>query len=72
LTVSYEGITPIALIDFPQNAWRSSPDRQQMIDDFVAGGYHPFDCLEGHEVLVAPLIKPDEDDPKGGLTATST
>jgi hypothetical protein len=51
--ISYENFTPTALMDFPQNVWRSGPYRQQMIDDFVAGGHHPFDCLEGHRVLVA-------------------
>jgi hypothetical protein len=35
VTVSYEGFTPTALMDFPQNEWRSSPDRQRMIEDFV-------------------------------------
>jgi hypothetical protein len=64
LTISYEGVTPIALMDFPQNAWRSSPDRQKTIDDFVAGGHHPFDCLVGHKVIVAPPIRQDADDPK--------
>jgi hypothetical protein len=54
VTISYEAFTPTVLVDFPQNAWRSSPNRQQMIDDFVAGGHHPFDCLEGHDVVVAP------------------
>lgn len=53
LTVSYEGFTPTTLMDFPKNEWRSSPVRQRMIDDFVAGGHHPFDCLEGREVIVA-------------------
>jgi hypothetical protein len=63
LTVSYEGFTPTVLMDFPQNEWRSSPVRQQLIDEFVAGGHHPFDCLEGREVLVASLSKrTDEDD----------
>jgi hypothetical protein len=55
LTVSYQGFTQTVLMDFPKNAWRGSPDRQQMIDDFLAGGHHPFDCLEGLEVVVAPL-----------------
>jgi hypothetical protein len=45
MTVSYEGFTPTVLMDFPKNEWRSNPDRQRMIDDFVAGGHHPFDCL---------------------------
>jgi hypothetical protein len=73
LTVAYEGFTPTALMDFPQNAWRSSPDRQKMIDEFVAGGHHPFDCLEGRDVLVAapPSKRPDPDDIKD-LPATPT
>jgi hypothetical protein len=53
VTVSYEGFTPTVLMDFPQNEWRSSPDRQRLIDDFVAGGHHPFDCLAGREVMMA-------------------
>ncbi len=57
LNVSYEQFKPTALMDFPQNSWRNSPARQQMIADFVAGGHHPFDCLEGREVLVAPPAK---------------
>lgn len=71
LTVSYEGFTPTALMDFPQNAWRGSPDRQQMIDDFLAGGHHPFDCLEGHEV-VAQLRKGADPADLKDLPATST
>jgi hypothetical protein len=47
VTVSYEGFTPTALMDFPQNYWRSSPDRERMIEDFLADGHHPFDCLGG-------------------------
>jgi hypothetical protein len=52
LSISYEGFTPAALVDFPQAEWRGSPDRQKLIDDFVAGGHHPFDCLAGHESVI--------------------
>jgi hypothetical protein len=54
LSVSFEGITPTAIMDFPQAKWRNTPERQQMIDAFVADGQHPFDCLEGHNVIMAP------------------
>jgi hypothetical protein len=47
VTVSYEGFTPTALMDFPRSGWRTSPDRQRMIEGFVAGGNHPFDWLAG-------------------------
>jgi hypothetical protein len=64
LIVSYEGFAPTVLMDFPQNEWRSSPVQQQLIDDFVAGGHHPFDCLEGREVRIAPPPKNKKGDPK--------
>jgi hypothetical protein len=68
LTVFAEGFTPTTLIDFPQNKWRGSPQRQQLIDDFVAGGYHPFDCLTGHEVRIAPTRTDDgEKDAAGSI-----
>jgi hypothetical protein len=52
--VEYEGVTPRKRLDFAQAIWRSGSERQQMIDDFVADGHHPFDCLVGREdVLVA-------------------
>ena len=55
LTVLHEGFTPTRLMDFPQTTWNSSSDRQKMIDDFVANGQHPFDCLVGREgVIIAP------------------
>ena len=46
LTVAYEGVTESPLLEFPQGSWRSSPDRQAMIDEFFAEGSHPFDLLE--------------------------
>ena len=46
LTVAYEGVTASPLLEFPQGHWRSNPDRQAMIDDFVAGGFHPYDVFE--------------------------
>ena len=55
LTVLHEGFTPTRLMDFPQTTCNSSSDRQKMIDDFVANGHHPFDCLVGREgVIIAP------------------
>jgi hypothetical protein len=72
VTVSYEGFTPAALMDFPQNYWRSSPDRERIIEDFLAGDHQPFDCLEGREVLLASPRKPaDAGNPKDP-SATST
>jgi hypothetical protein len=64
LTVSYEHFIPTTLVDFPKNEWRSSSVRQQMIQDFVAGGHHPFDCLGGHEVIVAASGAAVPDRPK--------
>jgi hypothetical protein len=63
LSISYEGFRPTTLVDFPQAEWRGSPDRQKLIDDFVAGGYHPFDCLAGHEsvVVARPLVASGDD-----------
>lgn len=46
LTVAYEAVTGSPLLEFPQGHWRSSPDRQEMVDDFVAEGAHPFDIFE--------------------------
>lgn len=48
LTVAYEGVTASPLLEFPQGSWRSSPDRQAMIDAFIADGGHPFDSFERH------------------------
>jgi hypothetical protein len=43
----------------------TSPDRQRMIEGFVAGGNHPFGCLAGRKVMMASLHKPaDADNPK--------
>ncbi|MCJ2877491.1 hypothetical protein JUM41_24920 [Rhizobium pusense] len=46
LAVAYEGVTASALLEFPQGNWRSSAERQEMIDAFVADGLHPFDVFE--------------------------
>ncbi|MER8600509.1 hypothetical protein NKH09_21865 [Mesorhizobium sp. M1339] len=46
LAVAYEGVTASALLEFPQGSWRSSPERQAMVDAFVADGLHPFDVFE--------------------------
>ncbi|WEK58875.1 MAG: hypothetical protein P0Y52_04890 [Candidatus Brevundimonas phytovorans] len=45
-TVSYEGVGPGPLIDFPQGEWRSWADRQGMVDEFMSDGHHPFDSLD--------------------------
>lgn len=57
LSISYEGFTPTTLVDFPQAEWRSSPNRRQLINDFVAGGHHPFDCLAGHDSVIVASKK---------------
>jgi hypothetical protein len=46
LTVAYEGVTTSPLLEFPQGSWRSAPDRQTMVDAFIADGAHPFDIFE--------------------------
>jgi hypothetical protein len=46
LTVAYEGVTASPLLEFPQGSWRSAPDRQAMVDAFIADGFHPFDVFE--------------------------
>jgi hypothetical protein len=46
LTVAYEGVTASPLIEFPQGHWRSNPDRQAMIDSYVAEGLHPYDVFK--------------------------
>jgi hypothetical protein len=47
-TVAYEVVTTGSLLDFPARKWRDSEERQQMIDDFIASGAHPFDTLKEH------------------------
>jgi hypothetical protein len=44
-TISYEGVTDSPVLDFSQVKWRSSPERQAMIDQFIADRAHPFDVL---------------------------
>jgi hypothetical protein len=44
-TVAYEGVTDSPILDFPEVKWRTSPDRQVMIDEFISSGAHPFDVL---------------------------
>lgn len=44
-TVAYEGVADCPMLDFPQACWRNSPERQAMIDQFIADGAHPFDVL---------------------------
>jgi hypothetical protein len=46
LTVAYEAVTASPLLEFPEGRWRSSPDRQTMIDEFIAEGGHPFDVFD--------------------------
>lgn len=49
-TVAYEAVTASPPLDFPALKWRDSPERQQMIDDFIASGAHPFDSLKSEDV----------------------
>jgi len=44
-TVSYEAVTDGPLLDFPAVQWRSSPERQKGVEEFIASGLHPFDVL---------------------------
>jgi hypothetical protein len=44
-TVSYEGVADGPLLDFPALQWRSSPERQKGVDEFIASGLHPFDVF---------------------------
>jgi len=44
-TVSYEGVSDSPLLDFSQQTWKNSAERQAMIDQFIADGAHPFDVL---------------------------
>lgn len=46
LSVAYEAVTVSPLLEFPQGSWRTDPERQAMIDAFVADGMHPFDVFE--------------------------
>lgn len=46
LTVAYEGVTAGPLLEFPQGYWRSDPELGEMVDAFVAHGFHPFDTFE--------------------------
>jgi hypothetical protein len=46
LSVTYETVAAGPLLEFPQGSWRSTPERQETIDAFVAGGFHPFDVFE--------------------------
>lgn len=46
LKVAYEAVTASPLLEFPQGHWRSSPERQKMIDEFIAEGAHPFDVFD--------------------------
>jgi hypothetical protein len=48
-TVAHEGVTVGAALEFPENRWRSAPERQVMIDEFIASGAHPFDVLGDSE-----------------------
>jgi len=44
-TVSYEGVTDGPLLDFPTLQWRSSPERQKLVQGFIESGLHPFDVF---------------------------
>ena len=46
LSVAYEAVTVSPLLEFPEGHWRGDPERQEMIDAFVADGMHPFDVFE--------------------------
>ena len=43
--VRYEVVTDCPILDFPTVKWRSSPERQTMIADFITSGAHPFDVF---------------------------
>lgn len=59
-TVSYEGVVARGILDFPQTQWRTSLDREVMIQDFIASGAHPFDVLP-----FDPRLDPGEDTEDG-------
>ncbi|WP_157138648.1 hypothetical protein [Asticcacaulis biprosthecium] len=45
IKVRYEVVGDCQPLDFPQQSWKNSAERQAMIDDFIASGGHPFDVL---------------------------
>lgn len=46
VNLSYEGVANSPPIDFPQRSWLGTKERQEMIDDYVASGAHPFDVVD--------------------------
>jgi hypothetical protein len=64
LRVAYEGVAKGPLLEFPQGRWRSSPDRNAMIDGFIAEGAHPFDVFKFRppDVVVIRTERPGPSD----------
>jgi hypothetical protein len=65
LSVAYEAVTVSPLLEFPQGHWRSDPEREAMIDAFVADGMHPFDVFE-HRLPDLVVLDHSRGDDKGG------
>ena len=43
--VSYEVVTGVSVLDFPEVKWRNSEERHEMVAAFVADGHHPLDVF---------------------------
>jgi hypothetical protein len=63
-TVSYEGVTDGPLLDFPTLQWRSSPDRQKAVEEFIASGLHPFDVFGEKKSEIKGVTKIVFEDPE--------
>jgi hypothetical protein len=55
-TVTYDGVAIKSLPGFAQNEYKSGGVHQQMVDDFIKEGYHPFDVFTSRdpEAALAP------------------
>lgn len=48
-TVTYDGVAIESLLGLAQNEYKSGGVHQQMVDDFIKEGYHPFDVFASRD-----------------------
>ena len=57
--IAYEAVSDGPLLDFPEVKWLSSPERQAMIDEFIAAGAIPL-MYSSSSRITAPTAMPHE------------
>lgn len=53
-------------MDFATLQWRSSPERQKAVEDFIASGLHPFGVFGEENSEIRGITKIIFEDPESG------